>query len=206
MVTPEYLWKMSRIVPVLKNRPSEPNDFQPVALTSPLMKTLERLFLSLLGPQVQQAQDCLQFAYQPGVAVGDAILDLLHPAHSHLDKGSGTVRISFWTPPVPSILFSPLCFGTNRAWWEWTPTWWTGSLTTSLADHSMLGWRTSRLTWWSAALEPLREQCRPLSSSPWIPRTSAGSEIRRGHSHPWVHPGRQRVLEAGRRLCYMVPH
>ncbi|KAI3355850.1 hypothetical protein L3Q82_004232 [Scortum barcoo] len=60
------------------------------------MKTLERLFLSLLRPQrVQHAQDRLQFAYQPGVGVEDAILYLLHRAHSHLDKGSGTVRILF---------------------------------------------------------------------------------------------------------------
>ncbi|KAI3352018.1 hypothetical protein L3Q82_020842 [Scortum barcoo] len=45
------LWKTSRIVPVpKKNRPSELNDFRPVALTSHLMKTLERLFLSLLRP------------------------------------------------------------------------------------------------------------------------------------------------------------
>ncbi|KAI3375902.1 hypothetical protein L3Q82_004170 [Scortum barcoo] len=41
------------------------------------------------------AQDRLQFAYQPGVGVQDAILYLLHRAHSHLDKGSGTVRILF---------------------------------------------------------------------------------------------------------------
>ncbi|KAI3351750.1 hypothetical protein L3Q82_020590, partial [Scortum barcoo] len=53
------------------------------------------LFLSLLRPQVQHAQDRLQFAYQPGVGVEDAILYLLHRAHSHLDKGSGTVRILF---------------------------------------------------------------------------------------------------------------
>ncbi|KAI3370887.1 hypothetical protein L3Q82_007398 [Scortum barcoo] len=90
------LWKTSRIIPVpKKNRPSELNDFRPVALTSHLMKTLERLFLSLLRPQVQHAQDRLQFAYQPGVGVEDAILYLLHRAHSHLDKGSGTVRILF---------------------------------------------------------------------------------------------------------------
>ncbi|KAI3361407.1 hypothetical protein L3Q82_013574 [Scortum barcoo] len=52
------LWKTSRIVPVpkKKNRPSELNDFRPVALTSHLMKTLERLFLSLLRPQVQHAR------------------------------------------------------------------------------------------------------------------------------------------------------
>ncbi|KAI3362817.1 hypothetical protein L3Q82_001864 [Scortum barcoo] len=108
------LWKTSRIVPVpKKNRPSELNDFRPVALTSHLMKTLERLFLSLLRPQVQHAQDRLQFAYQPGVGVEDAILYLLHRAHSHLDKGSGTVRILFLDFSVQclqSTPSSPLCF------------------------------------------------------------------------------------------------
>ncbi|XP_061736244.1 uncharacterized protein LOC133538608 [Nerophis ophidion] len=90
------LWKTSCIVPVpKKNCPSELNDYRPVALTSYLMKTLEWLFLSLLRPQVQHAQDSLQFAYQAGVGVEDAILYLLHRAHSHLDKGNGTVRILF---------------------------------------------------------------------------------------------------------------
>ncbi|GLD46311.1 receptor-type tyrosine-protein phosphatase gamma-like protein [Lates japonicus] len=66
------------------------NDYRPVALTSHLMKTLERLFLSLLRPQVLHTQDPLQFAYR---TVDDAILHLLHQAHTHLDKGSGTVRM-----------------------------------------------------------------------------------------------------------------
>ncbi|TWW53314.1 putative RNA-directed DNA polymerase from transposon BS [Takifugu flavidus] len=90
------LWKTSCIIPVpKKNRPSELNDFQPVALTSHLMKTLERLFLNLLRPQVQHAEDSLQFAYRDKVGVEDAIIYLLHRVHSHLDKGSGTARILF---------------------------------------------------------------------------------------------------------------
>jgi len=59
------------------------------------MKTLQRLFLILLRPQVQHAEDPLQFAYRAAVGVEDAILYLLHRAHSHLDQGSGTVRILF---------------------------------------------------------------------------------------------------------------
>ncbi|TWW53378.1 putative RNA-directed DNA polymerase from transposon BS [Takifugu flavidus] len=90
------LWKTSCIIPVpKKNRPSELNDFRPVALTSHLMKTLERLFLNLLRPQVQHAEDSLQFAYRDKVGVEDAIIYLLHRVHSHLDKGSGTARILF---------------------------------------------------------------------------------------------------------------
>ena len=60
-----------------------------------LIKTLERLFLSLLRPHVQHTQDRLQFGYQPDVGSDDAILYMLHRVHSHLDKGSGTVRILF---------------------------------------------------------------------------------------------------------------
>ena len=79
------LWKTSCIVPVPKKpRPSELNDYRPVALTSQLMKTLERLLLSLLRPQVQHAQDPLQFAYRSAVGVEDAILYLLHRTYSHL--------------------------------------------------------------------------------------------------------------------------
>ncbi len=90
------LWKTSCIIPVpKKNRPGDLNDYRPVALTSQLMKTLERLFLNLLRPQVQQAQDPLQFAYRTGVGVEDAILYLLHRTHLHLDKGKGSVRILF---------------------------------------------------------------------------------------------------------------
>ena len=90
------LWKTSCIVPVpKKTRPSELNDYRPVALTSHLMKTLERLLLHLIRSQVQHVQDPLQFAYRAKVGVEDTVLFLLHRAHSHLDRGSGTVRILF---------------------------------------------------------------------------------------------------------------
>ena len=59
------------------------------------MKTLERLFLNRLRPQVQHAEDSLQFAYRAEVGVEDAILYLLRRTHSHLDKVSSTVRILF---------------------------------------------------------------------------------------------------------------
>ncbi|KAI3374495.1 hypothetical protein L3Q82_005977 [Scortum barcoo] len=101
------------------------------------MKTLERLFLSLLRPQVQHAQDRLQFAYQPGVGVEDAILYLLHRAHSHLDKGSGTVRILFldfssaFNTIQPTLLRDKLSrMGVDPQLMDWI------SDTTSLADHS----------------------------------------------------------------------
>ena len=71
-------------------------DFRPVALTSHIMKTFERLLLHLLRPQVQHVLDPLQFAYQEKVGVDDADLYLLHRSYSHLDKGGGAVRITFF--------------------------------------------------------------------------------------------------------------
>lgn len=74
------LWKTSCIIPVPKKpHPKELNNFRPVALTSHLMKTLERLLLRLLRPQVRPALDPLQFE---NVGVKDAILYMLHLGHT----------------------------------------------------------------------------------------------------------------------------
>ena len=91
-------WKTSCLIPVPKKpHPKELNDFRPVALTSHIMKTFERVLLSnLLKPQVHHALDPLQFAYQENVGVEDAILYLLHRVHSHLDKRDRAVRIMFF--------------------------------------------------------------------------------------------------------------
>ena len=51
------MWKTSCLVPVPeKPHPSQPEDFRPVALTLHVMKTLDRLLLQHLRPQVQNAQ------------------------------------------------------------------------------------------------------------------------------------------------------
>ncbi|KAI3365312.1 hypothetical protein L3Q82_010402 [Scortum barcoo] len=69
--------------------------------TTPLLPHINTIFAThhhrpaSSDPRCSTPKDRLQFAYQPGVGVEDAILYLLHRAHSHLDKGSGTVRILF---------------------------------------------------------------------------------------------------------------
>ncbi|KAI3374456.1 hypothetical protein L3Q82_006277 [Scortum barcoo] len=68
---------------------------RPVALTSHVMKTMERLLLQHLRPQTHHALDPLQFAYREKTGVEDAIIFLLHRSLSHLDRGSGAVRITF---------------------------------------------------------------------------------------------------------------
>jgi len=91
------LWKTSCLVPVpKKSTPSGLNDYRPVALTSHVMKVLERLVLAHLRPQVKSSLDPLQFAYQPHVGVDDAIIYLLQRAQSHLDGTGVSVRVTFF--------------------------------------------------------------------------------------------------------------
>ncbi|KAF7649193.1 hypothetical protein LDENG_00145500, partial [Lucifuga dentata] len=91
------LWKTSCVVPMPKTaHPREPNHFRPVALTSHLMKTRERLILNHLHPLVSSTLDPLQFAYQLGIGVDDAIIYLLHRSLSHLEHVGSTVRVMFF--------------------------------------------------------------------------------------------------------------
>ncbi|TWW68204.1 hypothetical protein D4764_19G0000020 [Takifugu flavidus] len=81
------LWKTSCLVPVpKKTHPVAPSDYRPIALTSHIMKVMERLVLSHLRPLVSPFQDPLQFAYQPKVGVDDAVIYLLQRAYSSLDR------------------------------------------------------------------------------------------------------------------------
>ena len=91
------LWKSSCMVPVPNiPHPKDFNSYRPVALTSHLMKTLERLVLVHLCPLVGPFMDPLQFAYQPGTGVDDANIFLLDRSLSHLEKPGSTVRIMFF--------------------------------------------------------------------------------------------------------------
>ncbi|TWW81700.1 hypothetical protein D4764_01G0015150 [Takifugu flavidus] len=84
------LWKTSCVVPFPKIAHSrEPNHFRPVALTSHLMKTMERIVLTHLRQLVDSKMDPLQFAYRPGIGVDDDVIYLLHWSLSHLE-GTGS--------------------------------------------------------------------------------------------------------------------
>ena len=91
------IWKTSCLIPVPKMpQPSCLLDYQPVALTSHVMKTLERLVLEQLRPMVRPHLDPLQFAYQPRIGVEDAIIYLLNRVYAHLEKPGYTVRVTFF--------------------------------------------------------------------------------------------------------------
>ena len=93
-------WKTSLIVPIPKNpKPQVLNDHRPVALTSIIGKSLEKLILGELLKEAAHAQDKLQFAYRDGRGTDDAILFMMHKIYCHLDqpKGKRYVRILFGT-------------------------------------------------------------------------------------------------------------
>ena len=83
-------WKESIIVPVAKgNSANTLNDFRPVALTSLVMKSFERIVKRLLLFRVGGALDPGQFAYRACRGVEDAQITLLNLLYSHLE-GPGT--------------------------------------------------------------------------------------------------------------------
>ena len=74
-----------------------------MALTSYVMKVLERLVLALLDP--------LQSAYKLHLGVDDAVIYLLQRAHWHLDGGGSTVRITFFDFSSAFNSIQPLLLG-----------------------------------------------------------------------------------------------
>ena len=70
---------MSCLIPeLMMPRPRASKDWRPVELTSHIIKTMERLVLKQLQHWVKPFLDPLQFAYQPGIGVEDAIIYLLN--------------------------------------------------------------------------------------------------------------------------------
>jgi hypothetical protein len=91
------IWKTSCIVPVPKKSPvTAMNDLRPVALTSAVMKVLERLVLRHLQVLVSDFLDPLQFAYRSKRNVEDAVLYVLNRMYSHLENANTCIRLMFF--------------------------------------------------------------------------------------------------------------
>ena len=93
------IWKLSCIIPVPKKSPITcNNDLRPVALTSVVMKSVERLVLKLLKSVTLSYLDPLQFAYQAKRNTEDAILYSLEKLYSHLEmtKAGNSARIVYF--------------------------------------------------------------------------------------------------------------
>ena len=90
------LWKDSIIVPVPKIRaPKTLNDFRPVALTSLVMKSFERIIKAEILSATQSRLDPLQFAYRAGRSVEDAVNTLLSLVLGHLEGAQNFARLLF---------------------------------------------------------------------------------------------------------------
>ena len=89
------LWKRSEILPVPKRPVNVLNDFRPIALTSVVMKCMEKLILRRVRSCFNPIQDPFQFAYRSKRSVEDAIILLLNNAYTHLDKPRSFCRILF---------------------------------------------------------------------------------------------------------------
>ena len=71
------------------------NDLRPVALTSILVKCLERLVLSMLLPAVSTFQDPCQYAYKCKRSVDDAISVFVNNIYTHIESPKTYCRILF---------------------------------------------------------------------------------------------------------------
>ncbi|KAK1797989.1 hypothetical protein P4O66_000750 [Electrophorus voltai] len=109
-------FKRSTIVPVPKKpRPSDLNDYRPVALTSVVMKCFEKLVRDFITSSLPASMDPLQFAYRHNRSTDDAIAHLLHTTLTHLDEGRGNyVKMLFvdyssaFNTIIPSLLTTKL--------------------------------------------------------------------------------------------------
>ncbi|KAK3569504.1 hypothetical protein QTP86_032109 [Hemibagrus guttatus] len=89
-------FKHSTIIPIPKKpKITGLNDYRPVALTSVVMKSFERLVLAYLKNITGPLLDPLQFAYRANRSMDDAVNMGLHFILQHLDKSGTYVRLLF---------------------------------------------------------------------------------------------------------------
>ena len=110
-------FKKSTIIPVPKKPTiSSLNDYRPVALTSVVMKTLEKLVLQFLKSVTDPNLDPFQFAYRERRCVEDAVALGVYYALRHLDRPppNSYVRILFvdyssaFNTVIPAKLYTKL--------------------------------------------------------------------------------------------------
>ncbi|KAL0151761.1 hypothetical protein M9458_052912 [Cirrhinus mrigala] len=107
--------KRSTIIPVpKKSKITGLNDYRPVALTSVVMKSFEKLVLAYLKDITGPLLDPLQFAYRANRSVDDAVNIGLYFILQHLDRPGTYVRILFvdfssaFNTIIPSLLHTKL--------------------------------------------------------------------------------------------------
>jgi hypothetical protein len=81
-------WKQADIVPIPKiNKPTEPSDFRPVALTSVLCKILERILTKYIIEHTQNLwRNSDQFGFLPNKSTSDAVIKVIEDWSEATDK------------------------------------------------------------------------------------------------------------------------
>ena len=121
-------WKQSIVVPIAKTtHPKAPNDYRPVALTSLVMRSFEKLIKHELLVRTEHLLDPVQFAYRMGRGVQDATITLLDLLTKHLEGNKAHAKLLFvdfasaFNTIQPHLLVDRLCsnFGvdSNMAGW-----------------------------------------------------------------------------------------
>ena len=88
------VWRTSSIIPVPKSSHAKDlNYFRPIALTSVVCKSLEKIVCIYLTVSVANRMDPLQFAYKAKRGVEDATLTLMELVTHHLDQTGTFIRI-----------------------------------------------------------------------------------------------------------------
>ncbi|XDV11492.1 hypothetical protein PO909_000423 [Leuciscus waleckii] len=90
------LWKDAIVMPIAKkNYSTSLKDYRPVALTSLVMKSFEKIVRKEILASTQSALDPMQFAYRSGRGVDDATCTLLNMILRHLEGKKTHVRLLF---------------------------------------------------------------------------------------------------------------
>ena len=90
------LWKKSIVIPIPKVQcPAENKDYRPIALTSVVMKCLEKIMVRMLKVEIASHLDPLQFAYRAGRSTEDAVISVTHLINKHLETPAAYARVLF---------------------------------------------------------------------------------------------------------------
>ena len=110
-----HCFKMATIIPIPKKASvSCLNDYRPVALTSVIMKCMEKLVLNYINGKLSDDFDNYQFAYKANRSVDDAISINIHKILEHLEECKAYARVLFidyssaFNTIVPGKLYNKL--------------------------------------------------------------------------------------------------
>ncbi|XP_054603415.2 RNA-directed DNA polymerase from mobile element jockey [Nothobranchius furzeri] len=78
-----------------RSRPKSPNDLRPVALTSLVMKAMEKIIKEHIVRATEPLMDPLQFAYRARRGADDAKIFILDSIHKHLELPDSSARLLF---------------------------------------------------------------------------------------------------------------